>query len=285
MQYIPWSLPINPPYASIQSKSYSLAWACMRYNWISAAEARGLNQFTAPLDILYFILKTPGVEKACKVNTTYLALYAPQLLFFDSQFKEEFEKMYRKSADEIAGTVFSTDFKCELTNDGKAPSCNRIFALLDKDFGRYKSCELLRHFVEGERFGPRPSSLDYWDVLIQLCSEKGEIYPIRVRNVLLEGYRSRYAALQLKKVFIEKEPSSLKKIFSTIELLQQAIEEIISDRKLSISTPLNVIAQKICDLNLSEEDFIDKSFRLTIPSEELNHNYRGITFIKYDEHH
>lgn len=284
IHYIPWSLPINPPYASIQPKSYSLAWACMRYTWISIAETKGLNQFTNPLYILDFISKTPGVEKAYKVNLNYLALYAPQLLFFDSPIKDEFEKMYRKSAEEIAGTSFPTNFKCELTNDGKAPSCNRTFALLDNDFGRYNSCELLRHFVEGERFGPRPSSLDYWDVLIQLSSEKGEIYPAPVRKALIEGYRSRYAALQLKKVFIKKEPNLLKTIFSTIELLQQAVEEIISDRKLDISTSSTAIAEKICDLHLANENFIDKSFRLTIPPEELNYNYRRITFIQYGEH-
>lgn len=284
IEYIPWSFPINPPKASITAKSYRLAWACMRYTWISKAKTKELNQFTEPLDVLDFIAKTPGVESACKFNPDYLALYAPQLFFYDSPLKKEFENRYSKSVTDIGSTIFSTNFKCELTDDRKAPTCNRIFAFLDKDFGRYNLGELLRHFIEGERLGPRPSNLDYWDVLIKLCSEKGEIYPVRVRNVLIEGFHSRYSALQLKKIFINESPDYLEKIFSTIDLLQQTLDEIISDRKLSISTSSNVIAEKICGLRLTKEDFIDKSFRLTIPKEELDYNYRGITYMQYGKH-
>ena len=64
-------------------------------------------------------------------------------------------------------------------------------------------------------------------------------------------------------------------------MLQQAIEEMNSDRKVTFLTSSRVIAEKICDLHLTRENFIDKSFRLTIPSDELNYNYRGITFMQY----
>ena len=281
IQYFPWSLPKNPPNLSAQAKSYSLAWACMRYSWISEAEVKGFNQFTAPLDIMEFILKTPGVEIACKVNLEYLALYAPQLLFYDSPIKKEFEKMYSKSVSNIAGTKFPLGFKCELTLDGLEPACSRIFALFDKAFGRYTPRDLLRHFIEGEQFGPRPSNLDYWDVLIALCSEQCEIYPVEVRDVLMEGFCSNYSALQLKKAFIEKAPDSLEKIFSTTDLMEQAIDEIIIDRRINVLTPRKEVARKICGLHLTKDYFADKSFRLTIPAEELKYNYRGLTFGRY----
>lgn len=283
VQYFPWSLPINPPKLSAQTKSYSLSWACMRYSWISEAEVKGFNQFTAPFDIMQFILKTPGVEIACKVNLEYLALYAPQLLFYDSPIKSEFEKMYSKSVSDITGTKFPLGFKCELTLDGLAPTCSRTFALFDRAFGRYIPRDLLRHFIEGEQFGPRPSKLDYWDVLIALCSEQSEIYPVGVRNVLMNGFRSNYSALQLKKAFIEKTPNVLEKIFSTADLMEQAIDELITDRGTIVLTPRNEIAKKICGLHLTKDYFVDKSFRLTIPPEELKYNYRGLTFVRYAE--
>lgn len=280
IQYIPWSLPMNFLKKNVMSKADALACACMRYTWISEAETMGLNQFTSPCELLYFISNNPGVEDACKVNMEYLALYAPQLFFFESKFKDRFEKKYRESVHDIRCIKFASEFKCELTIDGNAPKCNRIFALLDEEFGGYTSSDLLRHFVEGEKFGPRPSRLDYWDVLIELCSERGEIYPTLVKNKLIDGFRSKYSTLQLKKVFIEKEPDFLEKIFSTPNLLQQAIEERISDRKLAIMTSLKVISEKICNLHLTRDFFVDESFRLTIPSEELNYNYRGITFLQ-----
>ena len=280
VQYIPWSLPMNFLTTNIISKSDSLAWACMRYTWISEAETMELNQFTSPCELINFILNTPGVEAACKVNMEYLAMYAPQLFFFESEFKVGFEKKYRESVYDIKCVAFPSEFKCELTIDGNVPKCNRIFALLDEEFGGYTSSDLLRHFIEGEKLGPRPSRLDYWDVLIELCSEKGEIYPTLVRNKLMEGFRSKYSALQLKKVFIQKEPDFLEKIFSTPDILQQAIEERISDRKLAVMTSLKVITEKVCNLQLTSDFFADESFRLTIPSQELNYNYRGITFIQ-----
>jgi len=280
VQYIPWSFPRNPQKSNLTTKADSLAWACMRYSWISIAEANDFNQFTDPNYIFEYISKTPGVLSACKVNLEYLALYAPQLLFFDSPLKREFEEIYNKSKLDMERTIFSPDFKCELTYNGEAPTCNLIFALLDMNFGKYTPSNLLRHFVEGERFGPRPSNKDYWDILIELLSEKSKTYPIQVVNVLIEGFRSQYSALQLKKVFVAKEPSSLERVFSTAELIQQAVEEIITDRKITISTSSNVIAERICDLHLTREDFTEKSFRLTIPSHELKYKFRGITFMQ-----
>jgi len=279
VQYIPWSLPMNCLTTHISSKADSLAWACMRYTWIAEAENMKLNQFTSPCELLDFISNTPGVEDACKVNTEYLALYVPQLFFFKSRFKDGFEKKYMESMHDIRCVKFPAGFKCELTIDGNIPRCNRIFSLLDEEFGGYTSSDLLRHFIEGEKLGPRPSRLDYWDVLIELCSEKGEIYPILVRNKLMEGFCSKYSALQLKKVFINKEPEFIEKIFCNPDILQQAIEEMISDRKLAVMTSIKVIAEKIYNLHLTRDLFVDQSFRLTIPSEELKYNYRGITFI------
>ena len=245
---IPWSLPRNPDLQNAQPKSQSLAWACMRYNWTKGAFDAGLNQFTPPEKIVDFVSQYPGMYDACFVNLDYLALYAPQLFFQENEFKERLKELCSKSNQSLTSITFPDDYECALTIDHKAPSCNLLYALADEDFGRYTSVSVLRHFIEGEQLGPAPSSIDYWAGLIMLSSSYADIYPEKVKRYLPEGYRSNYSALQLSEPFIDKTPQSLVKIFSDTALMKQAIAEILSHTQIAVSSELEIIAQRICDL-------------------------------------
>ncbi|RHO54815.1 toll/interleukin-1 receptor domain-containing protein [Ruminococcaceae bacterium AM07-15] len=275
---IPWSLPRNPELSNVQPKSQALAWACMRYNWIKEAFEMGLNQFTPPEKIIEFINTHPGMYDACVCNIDYLALYAPQLLFQEGEFKEKFKEQYSNSKKSLLSTTFPNDYQCGLTTDHKAPSCNRLYALMDEEFGRYSSISVLRHFIEGEQLGPAPSYVDYWIGLIMLTSHYADIYPEKVRDYLLSGYQNNYSALKLSEIFINKAPEHLATIFNDNELMKQVLNEVLENAKFDIFTEFDDIARKICSLGLTESDFAKRQFRLTIPADEVKYGYRGITF-------
>lgn len=122
----------------------------MRYNWTKGAFDAGLNQFTPPEKIVDFVSQYPGMYDACFVNPDYLALYAPQLFFQENEFKERLKELCSKSNQSLTSITFPDDYECALTIDHKAPSCNRLYALADEDFGRYTSVSVPRHFIEGE---------------------------------------------------------------------------------------------------------------------------------------
>ena len=111
----------------------------MRYNWTKGAFDAGLNQFTPPEKIVDFVSQYPGMYDACFVNPDYLALYAPQLFFQENEFKERLKELCSKSNQSLTSITFPDDYECALTIDHKAPSCNRLYALADEDFGRYTS--------------------------------------------------------------------------------------------------------------------------------------------------
>lgn len=278
VSFIPWSFPNNPISSNSSTlRSHTLAWACMRYSWITNAHKQGLNQFTSPEVIIDFISKNPGLYEACKTNTAYLALYAPQLFFIESDFSILFRDNYDQSVSSLYKSRVDEGFVCSLTPDGSLPKCNRLYALMDDDLGGYSSISLLRHFIEGEQFGPTPSNIDYWLGLIYLCSDEGKIYPQKVRDTLISAYSSQYSANQLKKIFINKDPTHLEKVFSSVPMIEQVVTEVLSDRKASICTPITAVSERISSLHLTSDLFEDKSYRVTIPSDELKYTFRGLT--------
>ena len=281
--FIPWSFPNNPVVEKSSTlRPYSLAWACMRYSWISNAHKQKLNQFTHPEKVIEFISSNPGLYEACKSNIAYLALYAPQLLFFESEFLELFREKYEQSVKGLSSVCVDDNFRCSLTPDGTIPKCNRLYALMDSNLGGYSNLSLLRHFIEGEQLGPAPSNIDYWLGLIYLCSSESEIYPANVRNALISAYANQYSANQLKKVFINKEPVYLEEIFSSVKHIEQVIEEILGDRNINIHSSIRIVSERIRLLHLTADLFLDKSYRLTIPSDEQKYGFRGITDQRFE---
>ena len=274
---VPWSLPRNPKLPNVQFKAQTLAWACMRYSWIEDAYIANLNQFTYPDKILEFVNGHPGMYDACMVNLDYLALYAPQLFFHENPFKEKFNELYIQSKKRLSATIFPEGYECGLTLDHKAPLCNRLYALIDENFGKYSSTSVLRHFIEGEQLGPAPSRIDYWIGLILLSSTYANVYPQKITDYLFDGYRSRYCALKLAEIFVNQTPHFLAEVFNDISLIKKAVNEVLAHTKIDISSQIDIVAQKICSLGLSETYFTKCQFRVTIPSKELQYGYRGIT--------
>ena len=273
MNFIPWALPNNPICTKKEFKAFQLSWACMRYGWIQEAQYRKINQFTDPEEVYSFICNTPGVKEACQNNLEFVALYAPQLFFFKCDLREDLFEEYQKTKIELQGNKSI----CSITNDGNAPSCGRVFALMDEQFGNYTAESILRHFIEGEQLGPSPSTLDYWEILIRLCDCNEEIYPEKIRDCLLVGFKSNYAGIQLKQIFIKKEPDFLEMVFNDLNMLEQVIDEIISDRFMETKKSKRELAKKICELKMQKSYFEDKTFRITVPNEELRNGFRGIT--------
>ena len=59
--------------------------------------------------------------------------------------------------------------------------------------------------------------------------------------------------------------------------MKQAIAEILSHTQIAVSSELEIIAQRICDLWLTEKQFEKRFFRITIPSLDIKYGFRGIT--------
>ena len=121
----PWYFPIS------QEKSYELyeklTWKALRFNWLNKYN-KILNQFTSPKVLLDIIENTPGMEDV--VQYDYLATYAPQLLFCDDLLGVNL----RQRAVDIKREIKEPEktYICKLTCDGKMPSQNRIYALLEE---------------------------------------------------------------------------------------------------------------------------------------------------------
>lgn len=274
----PWFFPKNPNTSDSQLKSNSIAWAGLRYSWLQKCVDMHFNQFTPPDIITNTIEKIPGMSEACNNNIEYLALYAPQLLFKDNIFTNIFSSISASYKEQLKNIVTSKSYKCSLTNEGQIPTCNRIFALMDNDFGFYLPLYLLMHFIEGESFGPRPSYLGYWEALVYLCSSRSNIYPDNVKDILLQGYYNKYIIDKLRAKFIDQSNDNISKIFADVNLIDQVVQEIILDYTIEISDDTKSIAQKIYDMDLFGCKYKDLFVRITIPQEDISLGFRGITY-------
>lgn len=269
--FTPWYFPVS------QEESHELfqklAWNALKLNWLNKY-SNLLNQFTSPNILLNIIENAPGMKEA--VQNDYLATYAPQLLFCDNYLGSNL----KQRALNIKRVIKQPDksYICKLTNDGKIPSQNRIYALLEDDFGGYKSGYLLQHFVEGENFGIRPSFLSYWEVLILLNTKYSRIYPEKVITVLLNGFKTKRNFYKLKERLIQKD--SLNKIFENIDLLKQVCSEICEDSLFDYEIDVNDVANKIFMLNISKSLEGEVDYRITISNDDLTLGFRGITFQK-----
>ena len=276
---LPWSLPKNPDNEDSQKKFYKIAWAGLRFNWIKKCMEMEFNQFTPPKDLINTINNTPGMREACNNNIEYLALYAPQLFFCDNEFTNKMHEVSMSYKERLLKVAVLESYQCSLTVNGQIPTCNRIFALAEEKFGCYLPLHLLMHFVEGESLGPRPSHLGYWGVLIYLCSSKADIYPTNIKDILIEGYYNKYVIGKLKSIFLNQCNGNVVDIFSDIKLVEQVVNEVVSDYSIEISDTNNFIAEKICKLNLFDKEYEDSFIRLTIPKDDVTLGFRGITTI------
>ena len=96
-------------------------------------------------------------------------------------------------------------------------------------------------------------------------------------DCLLLGFKSNYAGIQLKQIFIKKAPDFLEMVFNDLNMLEQVIDEIISERSMETKKSKRELAKKICELKMQKSYFEDKTFRITVPNEELRNGFRGIT--------
>lgn len=275
--FLPWALPNNPKSDDSNRRAVQLSWACMRYNWIMTFSEKDINQFTDPKELYSIIENTPGMMEACLNNIRFVALYAPQLFFETNQLSDFLINEYEKSKMEIMHNKPDKEINFSITIDGKLPVCNRLFALCDKHFGGYTAESVLRHFVEGEQFGPAPSRHSYWTILIMLMDSGEKIYPKDVIDYLIQGYKERYACLQLKSIFVDKSDSFIRKAFSNEQVMKQIIEEITGDFGIITEKSHQQLAKDICGLGLDEMCFDDRNYRLTIPTDDLELGIRGIT--------
>lgn len=277
VSFIPWALPNNPKCEKQNRRAVKLSWACMRYNWIIDFERKRIDQFTDPEVLYYEIENTPGMLEACLYNLKFVALYAPQLFFANNMLSDALVKEYENSKMEIMHNENGRQIKFSITRDGNAPICNRLFALCDDEFGGYTTESVLRHFIEGEQLGPVPSRHNYWTTLIMILDSGEKIYPKEVVEYLLKGFKERYACIQLKSVLIDKSDSFIKKAFSDERVMGQIIDEIVKDYDIVTDKTSQELARQVCELELDEMCFEDKSYRLTVPTGELEFGCRGIT--------
>lgn len=280
---IPWSLPINPVMnhttASVEdTKSYKLAWAALRYNWIILSRRNAFNQFSDPVKLIQYITNTPGMLTICRYNIDYLALYAPQLLFYESILTPLFLRYYNFSKQGIAQLKIEPEFRSPIINLGKLPICKRNFAMIDEAFGNFKPEALLMHFIEGELLGPEASNLNYWSVLILLCSSMSRIYPSKVVSILLAGFQSEHAVKKLIESLDSPSRDSFQQILQNDEQLIQLISETCSYYRLELEDDIARIASIIQALNLQLVEITNRSERLTIPPRDIELRFRGLSY-------
>lgn len=270
---VSWSLPINPK--KELDLFEEISWSALRYNWVTKY-SNLWNQFTSPDVIEHSILNTPGMQEIIEINIDFVLTYAPQLLFSNNCLSKLIQNR-RLLLNSMIKNPQSSRYKCSLTNDSLVPTCNRIFALCENNFGKYKSSYILQHFVEGESLGARPSNLGYWEVLILLNSKYAKIYPKPVQVKLLNGYRNfnSYSALSKR---IVNDSFGLGEILKDHNLLKRVCEEIVEDNLSSYDLDLNNIVTAIQGLRIEENLTNEKEYRrLTISQEDLALNFRGVT--------
>jgi hypothetical protein len=269
----PHSFPFNSGF--INTIEQKLAFSGLRLDWISKFSFKNLNQFSKINEIIETIKSCNGLEKIIEENVDCLVTYFPQLLLTENEFSPLLLSKDTKYCKLIKDVHYNKS--TPLTIDLVKPTCNIMYSFLHDDFGNYTSRFILKHFIQGEVLGATPSKLNYWCVLIKLFdSSSKEIYTQKIINKLLDGFKNKYSIEELEKSLIEKDTFNF--ICSDMDSLSTIINEVKDDFNLSLTDEIETLAMRIKKFNLTNFVSDIKYERLTIPKEDKEAFFRGVTF-------
>ena len=269
------TFPINGE--NLDSFEKMLAFSGLRLEWTDIISHANLNQFSEPEFVVEILNSCKGLQSIILDNLDCLATYFPQLLLSKNTYSDMLLKKDKEYSDIISRSEYTRKTNCTTTT--LKPKCNIIYSFLHEDYGEFTPRYILKHFVEGEFCGIKPSYLNYWCVLIKLLDSSAEkIYPKKIVEILLEGFRNSHTIKELKKYIIADIDFNL--ICQDIDLLSSIVQEVAEDYSLNLLDSEEIIAQKIKNFNLNNYYSSNDYERLTIPKEDINAHFRGVVLLK-----
>jgi len=185
-----WIFPLPFPNADRgRERGLNFAWTALQLDWAADGEERRLCQLTPPEQVHEFLRKWPGLFDCVRANPWALAMYAPQLTIhgFDDGLSDVFDGLLDASRED----TYVLRYGRADTVDGREPLCGELIAWRHPTFGNYTAKELAYSFVNAHDGQYSRELFNNFECLAWLLSRAAGWIPLRLRDTLLEGMRTR----------------------------------------------------------------------------------------------